>query len=135
MNTSKDPYYVPDHNQYRLRMPHRELEKRSPLELQKIHQASKLYKPFISATHRTFEAQEVMKQKEAIMDEGAHHNNRTQRNRKLDLVEAERDSLYMFGGINEHSMNSISYQNVEGDDEEPDGYDFASADGIKIFDN
>ena len=40
----------------------------------------------------------------------------------------------MFGGINEHSMNSISYQNMEGEDD-LDGEDFTSADGIKIFDN
>ena len=115
---------MPDPSSFRKRMPHRELEKRSPLELQKIHQASKLYKPFISATHRTLEAQAVMKQKEAVVDDYQHNN--TQRNRKFE-PEAERDSLYMFGGINEHSMNSISYQNF--DDE-----DSASADEIKIYD-
>ena len=76
-----------------------EKQKRTPLELQKIHHASKLYKPFISTSHRTLESEKIRK------------NDYSQNNQaeKAPL----QDSLYMFGGVNDKSMQSIVYQNVE----------------------
>lgn len=58
VNTSNDPFIAdPSSLGGRVDMTHRNLQKKSPRELQIIHQESKLYKPFRSDSLRTLEAQ------------------------------------------------------------------------------
>ena len=51
----------------RIRKPHRELQNKTPLELQKIHEQSKLFRPFISNTLHASIASPTMEKEKIYM--------------------------------------------------------------------
>jgi len=62
-NSSMDPYIANIESvAARTRLKHREMERKSPSQLQAIQNESKLYKPFRSESHRTLEAQILLKE-------------------------------------------------------------------------